>query len=106
MSARRSAIRRCWSSARSFWLRCSPRSSCHSLLHIEPVGRRADRCRVLILIARLEKRDYLASVEWDTLMFFAGLFVMVGALVKTGVVETLARSATQFTDGTHCSPSC
>ncbi|MFY9917473.1 MAG: ArsB/NhaD family transporter [Mycobacterium sp.] len=71
----------------------------HSLLHIEPSVVALIGAGVLILIARLEKRDYLASVEWDTLLFFAGLFVMVGALVKTGVVETLARSATEFTDG-------
>lgn len=71
----------------------------HSLLHIAPSVVALIGAGVLILIARLEKRDYLASVEWDTLLFFAGLFVMVGALVKTGVVETLARSAIEFTDG-------
>ncbi len=71
----------------------------HSLLHVAPSVVALIGAGVLILIARLEKRDYLASVEWDTLLFFAGLFVMVGALVKTGVVETLARSATEFTDG-------
>jgi Na+/H+ antiporter NhaD/arsenite permease-like protein len=71
----------------------------HSVLHMEPSVVALIGAGVLILIARLEKRDYLASVEWDTLLFFAGLFIMVGALVKTGVVETLARSATEFTDG-------
>ncbi len=71
----------------------------HSILHIDPSVVALIGAGVLILIARLEQRDYLASVEWDTLLFFAGLFVMVGALVKTGVVETLARSATEFTDG-------
>jgi Na+/H+ antiporter NhaD/arsenite permease-like protein len=71
----------------------------HSILHIDPSVVALLGAGVLILIARLNQRDYLASVEWDTLLFFAGLFVMVGALVKTGVVETLARSATEFTDG-------
>jgi Na+/H+ antiporter NhaD/arsenite permease-like protein len=71
----------------------------HSLLHVEPSVVALIGAGVLILIARLEKRDYLSSVEWDTLLFFAGLFIMVGALVKTGVVETLARSATEFTGG-------
>jgi Na+/H+ antiporter NhaD/arsenite permease-like protein len=33
------------------------------------------------------------------LLFFAGLFIMVGALVKTGVVDELARAATQATGG-------
>ncbi len=71
----------------------------HSILHIEPSVVALLGAGILIVIARLEQRDYLASVEWDTLLFFAGLFIMVGALVKTGVVETLARSAIEFTDG-------
>lgn len=71
----------------------------HSVLHIEPAVVALLGAGVLILISKLEQRDYLASVEWETLMFFAGLFIMVGALVKTGVVEALARSAIEFTDG-------
>ncbi len=71
----------------------------HSVLHIEPAVVALLGAGILILISRLQQRDYLASVEWETLMFFAGLFIMVGALVKTGVVEELARSAIEFTDG-------
>ncbi|RDH75225.1 hypothetical protein DVS77_28025 [Mycolicibacterium moriokaense] len=71
----------------------------HSVLHIEPSVVALLGSGVLVLIGGLEQRDYLSSVEWETLLFFAGLFVMVGALVKTGVVETLARSATEITQG-------
>ncbi|MGH3678600.1 MAG: ArsB/NhaD family transporter [Mycobacterium sp.] len=71
----------------------------HSFLHIEPSVVALLGGGALILISRLEQREYLASIEWETLLFFAGLFVMVGSLVKTGVVEALARSATEFTDG-------
>ena len=71
----------------------------HSVVHIEPSVVALLGAGVLILISRLEQRDYLGSVEWETLLFFAGLFVMVGALVKTGVVEELARSATEITGG-------
>jgi Na+/H+ antiporter NhaD/arsenite permease-like protein len=71
----------------------------HSVVHIEPSVVALLGAGVLILISRLEQRDYLGSVEWETLLFFAGLFVMVGALVKTGVVEQLARSATEITGG-------
>ena len=71
----------------------------HSVLHIEPSVVALLGSGILIRISRLRQRDYLASVEWETLLFFAGLFIMVGALVKTGVVEELARSATEFTDG-------
>ena len=71
----------------------------HSIVHIEPSVVALLGAGVLVLISRLERSDYLASVEWETLLFFAGLFVMVGALVKTGVVEQLARSATELTQG-------
>ena len=71
----------------------------HSMLHIEPSVVALLGAGILVLISKLEQRDYLASVEWETLLFFAGLFVMVGALVKTGVVEELARSATELTGG-------
>ena len=47
----------------------------------------------------MEQSDYLSSVEWETLLFFAGLFVMIGALVKTGVVAEIAQSAIQVTGG-------
>jgi Na+/H+ antiporter NhaD/arsenite permease-like protein len=38
-------------------------------------------------------------VEWPTLVFFAGLFVMVGALVATGVVDELADAAADAAGG-------
>jgi Na+/H+ antiporter NhaD/arsenite permease-like protein len=71
----------------------------HSPLHLEPSLVALLGAGILIVISGLERSDYLASVEWDSLLFFAGLFVMVGALVKTGVVNDLARSATAATGG-------
>jgi Na+/H+ antiporter NhaD/arsenite permease-like protein len=71
----------------------------HSVLHIEPSIVALLGAGVLILISRMDRDDYLSSVEWETLLFFAGLFIMVGSLVKTGVVEQLARSATEVTQG-------
>ncbi|QUR67095.1 ArsB/NhaD family transporter [Mycobacterium spongiae] len=54
---------------------------------------------VLILISGLDRSEYLSGVEWETLLFFAGLFTMVGALVKTGVIDDLARAAVDATGG-------
>ncbi|MGH3555699.1 MAG: ArsB/NhaD family transporter, partial [Mycobacterium sp.] len=71
----------------------------HSLLHMDPSVVALLGAGILIVISRLERSDYLSSVEWDTLLFFAGLFVMVGALVKTGVVNELARLGTTATGG-------
>src|SRR5271157_3347571 len=65
----------------------------HSALHMEPSIVALLGAGILIVISRLEHSDYLSSVEWETLLFFAGLFIMVGALVKTGVVKQLAHLA-------------
>ncbi|MGO9384523.1 MAG: SLC13 family permease [Mycobacterium sp.] len=71
----------------------------HKPLHMEPSLVALVGAGILIVISGLEQSDYLSSVEWDTLLFFAGLFVMVGALVKTGVVNQLARMATATIGG-------
>ena len=54
---------------------------------------------VLVLISGLPPRDYLADVEAPTLLFFVGLFIMVGALIEVGVIEQLAEWATAATGG-------
>jgi Na+/H+ antiporter NhaD/arsenite permease-like protein len=54
---------------------------------------------VLLLVAREDPTVYLAEVEWHTLVFFMGLFIMVGALVKVGVIEALAERAIDLVDG-------
>ena len=54
---------------------------------------------VLVLISKLPPREYLAEVEAPTLIFFAGLFVMVGALIHVGAIAQLAEWATAATGG-------
>lgn len=48
---------------------------------------------VLVALSRSQPSVYLSEVEWPTLVFFAGLFIMVGALVKVGVIETVGQWA-------------
>lgn len=71
----------------------------HSWVHMEPSIVALLGAGILIVVSRLEHSDYLSSVEWETLLFFAGLFIMVGALVKTGVVKDLAHLAITVTGG-------
>jgi Na+/H+ antiporter NhaD/arsenite permease-like protein len=54
---------------------------------------------VLLLIAGGDRLEFLGDVEWPTLAFFMGLFVMVGGLVKVGVIEELADWLIAATDG-------
>jgi Na+/H+ antiporter NhaD/arsenite permease-like protein len=71
----------------------------HPVLHLAPSVVALLGAGLLVLISRSQPRHYLASVEWETLLFFAGLFVMVGALVHTGVISALARLVTDATGG-------
>lgn len=71
----------------------------HGVLHYEPSVVALLGAGVLLLVAGREPWPFLREVEWHTLVFFAGLFVMVGALVKAGVVSSLARAAIRVTDG-------
>ena len=71
----------------------------HSSIHMEPSIVAVLGAGILIVVSRLEHTEYLSSVEWETLLFFAGLFVMVGALVKTGVMKQLAHLAITATGG-------
>ncbi len=41
----------------------------------------------------------LSKIEWTAIFFFAGLFVLVGGLVETGVIKMLAAEAIQVTNG-------
>lgn len=67
----------------------------HSVIHVEPAIVALLGAGLLMLLARLEIRKVFADVEWETLVFFAGLFVMVGSLVNLGIIETIGQAATE-----------
>jgi Na+/H+ antiporter NhaD/arsenite permease-like protein len=71
----------------------------HKQIHMEPSLVAMTGAGLLIVISRLGREFYLSSVEWETLLFFAGLFIMVGTLVKTGVIDKLAHLASHATGG-------
>lgn len=71
----------------------------HSTIHLDPSQVALLGAGVLIVISGVSHSEYLSSVEWDTLLFFAGLFIMVGAMVKTGVIAALAHAATTAIGG-------
>lgn len=58
----------------------------HSVVHIEPSVIALFGAGTLVAISGLKPRDYVQDVEWATLIFFAGLFIMVGALVNVGAL--------------------
>ena len=62
----------------------------HSAIHTEPSVIALLGAGLLIAISGLKPVDYIQDVEWGTLVFFAGLFVMVGALVNVGALQMLS----------------
>ncbi|MGI5502330.1 ArsB/NhaD family transporter [Lentzea sp. CA-135723] len=64
----------------------------HTTLHLEPSVIALLGAGLLVLISKVTTEDAIADVEWETLVFFMGLFVMVGALVKTGVIGAISEN--------------
>ncbi|WP_281252530.1 ArsB/NhaD family transporter [Lentzea kentuckyensis] len=71
----------------------------HSALHIEPSVVALLGAGLLVLISKVTTEDAIADVEWETLVFFMGLFVMVGALVKTGVIDEVSHALANSVGG-------
>jgi Na+/H+ antiporter NhaD/arsenite permease-like protein len=71
----------------------------HTTLHLEPSVVAIIGGLVLLAVSRLRATDVVKDVEWETLAFFTGLFVMVGAMVQTGVIGDLGKAAARATEG-------
>lgn len=61
--------------------------SLHAVLHLDPAIIALLGAGLMVLVAGDRGGAYLREVEWSTLVFFMGLFVMVGALVETGLIH-------------------
>ena len=71
----------------------------HSVLHVAPSIVALVGAGTMLLVTDIDVTDILPEVEWPTLVFFMGLFVMVAGLVHTGVIGSLgAAAASAFGD--------
>jgi Na+/H+ antiporter NhaD/arsenite permease-like protein len=71
----------------------------HQTLHIEPATVALAGATAMLMLTRQRVEDALSGIEWPTLFFFIGLFVMVGALEETGAVQEIADAIAAVTDG-------
>jgi Na+/H+ antiporter NhaD/arsenite permease-like protein len=71
----------------------------HSTLHLEPAVVALAGATVLLLVAADDVEDALERVEWSTIFFFIGLFVMVGGLEQRGVIDKVADALADVTGG-------
>ncbi|MDP9396508.1 MAG: ArsB/NhaD family transporter [Actinomycetota bacterium] len=66
----------------------------HPVLHLEPSVIALLGAGTIVIVSRSSPAEFLEEVEWPTLVFFMGLFIMVGGLVETGVIRALGEAAT------------
>ena len=71
----------------------------HQYLNLESATIAIAGAGLLMLISRADPEEALHSVEWATLFFFVGLFILVGGLEKTGIIEGMAREGIKLTRG-------
>lgn len=75
----------------------------HGALGLETATAALTGAGLLLLITYTSNEAMIAKVlskvEWLAIFFFAGLFVLVGALVETGVIKMLAAEAIKLTNG-------
>jgi len=71
----------------------------HGILHLEPATIALVGAVALMLVAREDPAEVLQEVEWPTLFFFIGLFMLVGGVIEVGLIEVLADAVVALTGG-------
>lgn len=54
---------------------------------------------ILLVITKMHPEEVLAEIEWGTLLFFIGLFVLIAGVEHVGFIDLLAEKLIEMTDG-------
>ncbi|HQZ89136.1 MAG TPA: ArsB/NhaD family transporter [Thermomicrobiales bacterium] len=71
----------------------------HGMLHLEAATVALGGAALLLLISRVEPHHVFLEIEWSTIFFFAGLFVLVGGIKEMGLLDRLATHTIDLTGG-------
>ena len=71
----------------------------HSVLSLEPCVIALTAAAIMLIISGADLEKTIREVEWSTIGFFAGLFIVVGGLAETGVIQMLAQGLIDITHG-------
>jgi Na+/H+ antiporter NhaD/arsenite permease-like protein len=72
----------------------------HGYLKLEAATVGLSGASILMIITnRKTVEEFFHEVEWETIFFFIGLFIIVGGLVHLGIIEKLARGLMYLTQG-------
>ncbi|MFT5698991.1 MAG: Na+/H+ antiporter NhaD/arsenite permease-like protein [Desulforhopalus sp.] len=70
----------------------------HGFLHYEPATVALMGASTLLLISGEEPQEILQEVEWPTIFFFIGLFIIIGGIVKVGLVAKMSTAMIAVTN--------
>jgi Na+/H+ antiporter NhaD/arsenite permease-like protein len=73
----------------------------HNIFHIDLATIALGGGFLMLLITKSSVEEILKEVEWTTLFFFIGLFILVGGLEETGVIENVAIKLVKLTGTTQ-----
>ena len=71
----------------------------HSVLGVESSVIALGCAVIMMLIGRQDIEEVILGVEWSTILFFVGLFIVVGGMVDTGVITMLGNLLFEVTGG-------
>ena len=72
----------------------------HGALHYEPATVALFGAGLLLLLSKTkEPHDILAEIEWPTIFFFIGLFIIIGGVVKVGLIKWMSLKMLAITQG-------
>lgn len=72
----------------------------HGVLHFQPATVALFGAGLLLLLSKThEPHHILAEVEWPTIFFFMGLFIIVGGVVKVGLIKWMSVQILDLTQG-------
>ena len=71
----------------------------HDQLGVESATIAIAAACVMLLIGKQDPEEIILSVEWPTILFFIGLFIVVGGIKKVGIITMLANGLIAVTGG-------
>ena len=71
----------------------------HDQLGVESATIAIAAACVMLLIGKQDPEEIILSVEWPTILFFIGLFIVVGGMKKVGIITMLANGLIAVTGG-------
>jgi Na+/H+ antiporter NhaD/arsenite permease-like protein len=71
----------------------------HGSINIEPSIIALSGAGILMIVAKSRPEHILRQVDWSTLIFFAGLFIIISGAVKAGTIDVLSSIVLQISGG-------